>query len=118
MKLNEIFHGDALKCADLNGKEVTLKIQSYEVKDFDDGKKLELHFESTERTLICNKTNANTVSEFLGDNIDMWCGSEIVLFPAKTDFQGRQVDCIRVKAPVKAPAVDAGAPDETDSIPF
>lgn len=119
MKLNDIFHGESLTAKDLEGKEITLKIQSYEVKDFDGQKKLELRFHGTDRTLICNKTNANTIGEFLGENIDMWCGSEIVLFPAKTEFNGRMVDCIRVKAPVKAPEPrqDVDAPD-TNEIPF
>ena len=122
MKLDQIFHGDSLKASDLNGKEVTLKIRGYEVKDFDDGKKLELHFHGTDRTLICNVTNARTIGDFLGSDVDMWSGSEIVLFPTKTDFQGRQVDCIRVKEPVKAPQpqtvqADVNAPDDNE-IPF
>ncbi len=104
MDLNDIFHGESLKASDLKGQERTVRIAGYDVKDFDDGKKLELRFEGTDRTLICNKTNANTIGDFLGPKIDRWIGSEIVLYPAKTDFQGRQVDCIRVKEPVKAEA--------------
>lgn len=97
MKMNEIFLSESLKAADLQGKDVPLIIESYEAVDFDDGKKIVLRFKGTERTLVCNKTNANTICDMYGDDLDDWIGQKIILFPTQTDFQGKQVPCIRVR---------------------
>jgi hypothetical protein len=55
MNINQLYGGDYLKAADLQGKPRTLVIAGETVKEFDDGKsKLVLSFEKTTKTLVVN----------------------------------------------------------------
>ena len=118
MDLNDVFTSASLKASDLKGREVEVAIERYEIKDFDDGNKIVLHFVGAEKTLICNKTNANTIADMHGTDIDGWVGKKITLFPTQTDFNGKQVPCIRVKIGGPAPpATDVNATDE-NAVPF
>ncbi len=101
MKVSDVFNsGTSLKVADLQGRRVTVTIDSVTLKKFDDGSKLIATFRGAEKALIVNKTNANMIAEIAGsDDTDNWPGKRIVLMPARTDFQGKRVDCIRVDYP-------------------
>jgi len=127
MKVNDIFHGASLKASDLAGRDCRVTIKSYEIQEFDDGSKLVISFEKTERTLVCNKTNANTIANMYGQEIDDWIGRQIVLYPTQTDLRGKQVECIRVRiqTPEPRPIVPApkAPPEQTeyvsgDEVPF
>ena len=138
VKLNTVFGGDALKADDLNGREWPLTIQSVDVKQFNDGtRKIVLQFAGADKSLICNKTNANRIAVMHGDDTDYWVGKQITLFSDMVDFQGRLVPAIRVKtqppaqqsqAPIDSDLPDPGAPnagsspdwDQTvgDDVPF
>ena len=122
MKISEVFHGENLKAEDLRGKEVVVTIAGWALMDFDDGKKIQLRFDESDRTLIVNKTNATTISELFGsDDTDDWTGGRICLFVDKTDFNGRRVDCIRVKEAAQPKGVvPARKIDENDAnaVPF
>ena len=62
--------------------------------------KLVVWFAETEKGLVFNKINGETISEIVGDDdSDSWADQKVVLFADKTDFGGRRVDCIRVRAP-------------------
>ena len=103
MKISDIFHGDSLRAADLKGKDVTVTIDGWAIKEFEsDGrpdKKVELRFLETDRTLVLNKTNAGSIVDFLGeDDLDAWKGASITMYPTQTDYAGKRVDCIRIKA--------------------
>ena len=115
MKLDEIFHGDSLKAADLKGKDVALTISGWAMKELDEGNKPEIRFAETERTLILNKTNAFAIAEELGkDDLEDWKGATVVLYPTKTEYAGKRVDCIRIRtAELPKVAGPAGASDET-----
>jgi len=64
--------------------------------------------------LVLNKTNGQALAEFLGDDVDKWVGRKIVIFPAQAAFQGKLVDCIRVREPKPQPTVAAQpAPQQT-----
>ena len=123
MKLDDIFHGENLKAEDLKGKDVSLTISSWEVAEFEEGgktdKKIKLHFSETDRTLILNKTNGYSVAEGLTDDLDNWAGGVITLYPTKTDFGGKRVDCIRIKdaRPAKGVTTPAEAFPAGDSGP-
>ena len=106
MRLDEVYHGDSLKAADLAGKDCRVTISGYEVVDFDEGKKIVLSFNKTDRTFVLNKTNGNTIADMYSQEMDNWIGKQITLFPTQTDFQGKAVACIRVRIgqPQPAPA--------------
>ena len=129
MKAGSVF-GNYLKAADLNGRKVPVKIAAWEVADFDDGKKIVLSFVGKDKKLAINLTNSNTITEILGtDETDEWIGHMIVIFPTKTMFGAKMVDCVRVEAyvppastrpapppPPPTPADEFHASD--DDIPF
>jgi len=105
MKLNNVFGGDYLKAEDLQGKSVPVVIESVDVKDFDDGKKLIIRFEGKDKTLVCNRTNASILEETLGSSdTDDWIGKRAVLVTKKVEFQGKLVPAIRFSLDVPKPA--------------
>lgn len=110
MDINDVFSGTSLKASDLQGREVTVTITAYEVVDFDEGKKLSLSFKESEKRLICNKTNGNTIAGLYGTDLDKWIGKPITIFQSQTDYGGKQVPCIRVKLQPPAPAEPAELP--------
>lgn len=132
MDIGQVFGGDSLKAADLNGSEPTVVIQNVEMKKFDNGNKLVISFRGKKKSLVCNKTNANRIAYAYGTNTENWIGQEITLFTDLVDFQGNTVEAIRVRA--KKPArnnadngFDDDAPaargslkeqDPNDQVPF
>lgn len=94
--INDVFSGSFLKADDLHGKTVPVTIETVEVKDFDDGKKLVLRFVGKDKALVCNKTNANIIAEMLGGETDDWEGKRVKLTTKKVEFQGKLVPSIRV----------------------
>lgn len=101
--------GATIKANDLQGREFALTISGLEFRKFDDGNKIELSFAQTDKKMVCNKTNANTIADIYGDETNNWIGKEITLFPTYTDFNGGQVPCVRVK-PMQAQAFQQQAP--------
>ena len=92
---------DVLKVEDLQGREYPLTISATRLREFDDGNKVELAFSETEKTFVCNITNANTIADLHGDDTDHWVGRQITVFPTDTDFNGRRVPCIRIRPRVQ-----------------
>jgi hypothetical protein len=131
-RVGEVFSGNYLKAEDLQGKAVRVRIESVTVEKLGEDTKPVLHFRGKDKTLALNKTNANIIAEVLGtDEMDDWEGRDIVLYPTKTEFQGKRVPCIRVEdkplptqriapaAPRTEPLpADDPAADDEDSIPF
>lgn len=96
--VNEFYgSGETLKAADLQGRDCPVTISQIQFREFDDGNKIELSFNGTDKKLILNKTNAQTIADLLGDETNNWVGQQITLFPTQTDYNGRQVACIRVR---------------------
>lgn len=120
MDMSTVFESDFLKCSDLKGRQVTLTIAAVEVVEFDDGSKPKVSFTETEKQFIANKTNTNTLIGLFGAESDDWMGQRVTLIPAQTDFQGKQVPCIRVslhkpeppKQEASVPPVDSGVDGE------
>lgn len=129
MKIGQAFPGNYLKAADLQGRRVQVVIEKVEMEDIGGDNKPVVHFQGKDRGLVLNKTNANAIWGLTGsDDTEDWAGVAITLFPSKTDFQGKRVDCIRIDPPDRTPA---GKPkprrepepeptisDDDDSIPF
>lgn len=99
--INDVFGGGFLKAEDLKGGSPTVKIERVEVKDFDDGNKLIIHFAGKDKALVCNKTNASIIEEVLGSgDTDDWEGQRVTLIVKKVEFQGKLVPAIRVSMEV------------------
>ena len=97
MQLNDVFGGDSLKAADLNGREFTLTIAGVEAKKFDNGNKLIIRFAGAKKALVANKTNSRRIAFMYGENTDFWIGKAITLGVDFVDYQGQTVQAIRVK---------------------
>lgn len=97
-----------LKAKDLNGKQIKGVISGVETSQFDDGPKLVLSFQGTDKKFTLNKTNAEKVADQYGDDEMKWIGKVVVLYPDKTKYNGNMVDCIRVR--VDSPVVEGFGP--------
>jgi hypothetical protein len=101
MRLNEIFKSDYLKADDLGDGDMPVTITKVEAKEFDsDGKKdwkAVLHFKETEKSLVANKTNCQTIADLHGDETDDWAGKRITLYATEVEFGGKTMLGIRVR---------------------
>jgi hypothetical protein len=129
---------NTLKAADFDGGEWEVTIAGYEVREFDQTdmktgehykqKKPVFSFHETEKTMVCNKTNRNSIAYVYGDEMDEWIGKRIILFAELVEFAGKQVEGIRVRVPkpMKKPTKPPARHDERnpppadldDAIPF
>lgn len=125
MNIDEIYSGSNkyLRAADLQGNRVVVTISDYTIEEMksDEGNKKQvvLHFDGKEKVLGLNKTNAERIAAHVGSkNPDDWIGCKIKLYPSKTQFQGREVDCIRVSEEFfEANGGSNSGPDFGDSKP-
>jgi hypothetical protein len=115
MKIGTAFPSKYLKCADLNGREVACTISRVVVENVggqgDEEDKPVLYLTGKTKGVVLNRTNAMTIAAKYGDDTDEWTTKPIVIYPDQTMYQGRMVDCIRMRVPA-AVAVD---PEE---VPF
>lgn len=122
MKIGAAFPGQFIKAADLQGKRVQVTIENVDMEDIGGEMKPVVHFKGKDRGLVLNKTNSNAIWGITGsEETDEWTGVAITLYPSKTDFQGKRVDCIRVDPaePSRRPTPLPQPVDvDDDSIPF
>jgi|SRR5689334_8541984 len=110
-RVSEMFPSSYLKADDLQGREVTVVIDSWESETLGEETRPVLYFVGKQKGLVLNKTNANMVAEIAGtDEMNDWQGLRITIYPTRTDFQGKRVPCIRVKEPPVAQAAGNGRP--------
>lgn len=112
MKVTEFYQNEGrwLKASDLQGRMHKVTIAGLEVVDFQEKngkkeKKVGLLLQGKQKGLMLNKTNAKIIAAQHGDDMELWEGKLISIFPTQTDFGGDMVDCIRVEMP-KPPEAD------------
>lgn len=106
---NDAFPSRYIKASDLQGKApiVTIDHVSLEEVGREKDQRWVVYFIGKEKGLVCNKTNARTISTIANSpDTDEWGGVAIQLFVAQVDFAGDTVEAIRVRMP-KAPVVGA-----------
>lgn len=133
MKVSQAFPSGFLKADDLQGKAVTVTIETVDLEEIGQGRdkseKLLISFRGKEKKLVCNKTNANTIAKLHGDDTDAWLGQKITLMPREVEFQGDMVWAIRVslqkpgtaaapRQPEPEPQPDEPPDEETPEVPF
>lgn len=99
MQISDAFPSNYLKAADLQGRNVTVKIDRVEQEKIGTDTKLVLYFQGKEKGMVLNKTNANNIAFIYGQETDEWQGAEVTLFEAMVDYQGKTVPAIRVRGP-------------------
>ena len=98
MRISAAFPSQYLKAADLQGQTIRIKISHVAMEDIGGDQKPILYFADTEKGMVLNKTNANSIAGVHGDDTDNWHGHTIDLYEAQVDFQGKSMPAIRVKA--------------------
>lgn len=118
MTTNDVFPSKYLKASDLPGEGTqSFTIEKIEIEEIgkDKDQKPVIHFEESEKALVCNKTNWKTIAKVTAsDDSDNWIGTKINLYRAEVEFQGEMIEAIRVS--LKKPG--AKTSNETDGIPF
>jgi hypothetical protein len=99
MKISEEFPSKYLKSSDLKGQEVRVTMANVEREEIGSDKKLVLYFKGKEKGMVLNKTNANAIGDFYGDDSDDWYDQPLILFSIRTEFQGKPVDGLRCRVP-------------------
>ena len=99
MNINDIFPSKYLKSSEIKGRAITAVIERWEIETVGDDRKLVIYFQNMKKGLLVNKTNADRLSHLYGPDTDDWIGREIVLYSELTNYQGRAMDGIRVRAP-------------------
>lgn len=117
MDIGAAFPSNWLKAADLQGRSVRVTIKEVVSEDIGDGHKPVVYFQKGNKGLVLNKTNAMAIAEIYGNDTDAWTGAIVEVFPDKTQFQGRRVDCLRVRVPHDAAQAQSHTPPPRQSVP-
>lgn len=97
---------DYISAHDLDGKEVTLPIQSAALEflksgPMDKGKnRICLTLKGAKKRLVLNKTNVKEIIKAYGNDTDGWVEKPITIIPTTcTAFGAQNVPCVRIKIP-------------------
>jgi hypothetical protein len=81
-----------------------------------------VYFQNKTKGLVLNKTNSKKISDIAGSgNTDDWQGVQIKLYSMEVEFQGEQVEAVRVRSPLASQRPNPPAPravPDSDDIPF
>jgi hypothetical protein len=105
-KRHEVFPNPNLIAADLNGKPITLTIESatQETLRGKNGEEVKtvLRFRGTKKRLPLNRTNWDAVAEITGeDDTVNWPGHRVEAYPTTTLLGADVVACVRLRAPAQ-----------------
>ncbi len=105
--INDLFPSRWLKAADLAGNEFDVTIQVAKLETVHNPRakkeeqKLAVYFKGTEKGLLLNKTNANSIAMLLkSDQTEDWPGGRVRLYPTEVQAGGEVHQTIRIKAAV------------------
>ena len=97
--INSFFPSSYLRAADVPQPRV-LTMTDVVSETFDDGtSKPCVGFLEVPQRLGLNKTNANSIAQLYGGATEGWQGKQIEVYQDMTHFQGRSMQCVRVRAP-------------------
>jgi hypothetical protein len=107
MKVDDLYPSKYLKSGDLNGQTVRVTIDRYEIELIGQGaqadRKPVMYFRGKAKGMILNKTNARTLQQSYGPELDDWIGAEIELFVVMTEMNGETKEGLRVRVARKQP---------------
>lgn len=124
--INDAFPSKYIKASDLKGRALAVTIEHVTEEKIGNDSKAVVYFQHKEKGLVLNKTNATRIAELVGSGMfSDWHGAQIAIFPTTTDYQGKTVDCIRIRAvppnqrPAAAPKPEPhDDPITDDEVPF
>lgn len=98
MKASELCPPPHLEAADFSeDTEVTIKGVAFKEVGDEKVTKGVVYFEEYKRGMVVNRTNLKRIIGHHGNDTEAWVGKKITLYPSETDYQGKTVDCIRVR---------------------
>jgi hypothetical protein len=109
MNINNAFPSKWLKSGDVEDGDLTLTVKSVSLEEVGSGEQAEqkpiIYFHETEKGMVLNKTNVDTIARLYTPETDAWIGKTITIFATEVDFAGKQTLALRVrmKAPKPAP---------------
>lgn len=106
-----VYPSKYVKAADLNGKDVTVKIVKVEwetlvMRGNKKERKVVMTMASRSgktlgKAFVLNKTNLKQIGDTVGEKkVERWPGHEVTLYPTTDRFGPKVVECIRVRARV------------------
>lgn len=112
-----VYPSKYVKAADLNGKDVTVKIVKVEwetlvMRGNKKERKPVMTMASKSgkvlgKTLVLNKTNLKQIGKTIGEKkVERWPGHEITIYPTTDHFGREVVECIRVRVRTNAQTTD------------
>lgn len=113
MKFSDKYKGAFFKASDIHLKPKRLTIAEITEEDVSGEPKVVVRFEKADQALVLNKTNASILADTWGDEMEDWCGKQVLLKSDRTQFSGKLVPCIRIE-PVGEKSAPAGAEAEND----
>lgn len=121
VRISEAFKGKYLKAADSElDKPVKVHFTECRYEDMQDGtQKVVCYFSELDSGLVLNKTNAETISSYLGDDTSTWTGKPVVLYRDESVRRPDGTRCggIRCRQPKDFKEVVA-EPEFEDDVPF
>lgn len=119
MNIDQAFPSKYLKASDLPEEGTqAFTIEKIEIEEIgrEKQRKPVLYFEDSDKSMVANKTNCNTIAKITGSrNFEDWTGTTIHLYRADVEFGGEMVESIRVKIKASKPKqVD----QDGDEVPF
>lgn len=106
------FDHELIGAWDLQGRDVTVKIESVNAGKVGHGgkaaKKPILTFKGRngDKRMACNVTNAKTIAGMYGTDTTAWIGKSITLYPTTTQFGNETHECIRVRPKIPTGKVE------------
>jgi hypothetical protein len=114
MRSTDAYPSKYLKSDDVKTKQIIATISYMEMELVGQGQdqkeKPVLHLED-QKSMVLNRTNFEASEEAFGDS-DEWPGHKIKIRCARTQFQGKAVDGLRVEPIVAKPALKEDLSDE------
>ena len=88
-----------LNASQLIAGELDVEIDHVELEEVGQAReeKLVLYFKNRAKGLPLNVTNYKTLASARGTETDDWVGVKITLFQTKTEFDGKEVDAVRMR---------------------
>lgn len=111
--VDDLFPSRFMKAGDIGEADLIVTITGLEVEELgqDKQKKPVLFFQETDKGMVLNKTNADTIRGMYGNNIPGWNGKKIALYTTEVTFAGKTSLGIRVRVrPPQAARRAAPAP--------
>ena len=103
MHYEKLFPSKYLKATDLDGRDVVVRIRSVlsepvQSQEGESEDKPVVHFHGTDKRLVLNKTNADTIAGLYGPEVDRWANRPVTLFVQHgVQAFGKSVDALRVR---------------------